>query len=227
MNLSESMKYVLKNKSKNLFLIFKKEDLKKTFKDFRFDLTMIANQKKEYFKNLSFKESVSEIADSLQASVLLMKAIPQRLNEGFVIFSQEMVLEIEKLPDQKQKTVFCMKVLAGLSKFAVSSAYEIGLGDAKLLGFGKSKKMVSSVIVSKIMFKAIQAFIIKLMEEMEKELSDPEEIKNLQNLKNIILDDSANAIDKIFDGVTDPSDPAFMILNNFKQFILTGQKVTV
>jgi hypothetical protein len=227
MNLAESMKYVLKNKSRTIFSFFTKEDLKKTIKDFGHGIVATTQQKKDLYKRFSFKESISDISGSFQGAVLLVRAIPQRVNEGFRIFSNEMTLEMDKLPDQKQKTVFCMKVLAGLSKFAVSSAYEVGLGDAKLLGLGKSRKMVSSVIISKIMFKTIQTFIIRMIQEMEKELTDPEELKNLQNLKKIIMDNSANAIDKIFEGITDSNDRAFVIVNNFKNYILTGQQVTV
>ena len=227
MNLAESMKYVLKNKSKTLFTFFTKEDIKKSFKEFGHDLVVITQQKKELYKNFSIKESMLDVKDSIQGSVLLIRAIPKRVNDGFKIFSNEMTIELEKLPDQKQKTVFCMKVLAGLSRFAVSSAYEVGMGDVKLLGLGKSRKMVSSVIVSKIMFKTIQTFIVRMIQEMEKELTDPEELKNLQNLKEIIMDNSANAIDKIFEGVTDSNDRAFVIVNNFKNYILTGQQVTI
>lgn len=227
MNIAESMKYVLKNKSRTIFSFFTKDDIKKTFSDFGHGLVTITQQKKDLYKNFSFKESLLDVKDSIQGSLLLAQAIPKRVNDGFKIFSNEMMIEMDKLPDQKQKTVFCMKVLAGLSKFAVSSAYEVGLGDVKLLGLGKSRKMVSSVIISKIMFKTIQTFIIRMIQEMEKELSDPEELKNLQNLKDIIMDNSANAVDKIFDGVTDPNDRAFVIVNNFKNYILTGQQVTV
>ncbi len=227
MNLAESMKYVLKNKSRTIFSFFTKEDIKKTFTDFGHGIVTVTKQKKMLYKNFSLKESLLDVRDSIQGSVILAQAFPKRVNDGFKIFSTEMMLEMDKLPDQKQKTVFCMKVLAGLSKFAVSSAYEVGLGDVKLLGFGKSRKMVSSVIISKIMFKTIQIFIIRMIQEMEKELTDPEELKNLQNLKAVIMDDSANAIDKIFDGITDVNDRAFIIVNNFKNYILTGQQVTV
>lgn len=227
MNLAESMKYVLKNKSRTIFSFFTKEDLKKTITDFGHGIVSTTQQKKDLYKRFSFKESISDFSDSFQGTILLVRAIPQRVNDGFRIFSNEMTLELDKLPDQKQKTVFCMKVLAGLSKFAVSSAYEVGLGDAKLLGLGKSRRMVSSVIISKIMFKTIQTFIIRMIQEMEKELTDPEELKNLQNLKKIIMDNSANAIDKIFEGVTDSNDRAYVIVNNFKNYILTGQQVTV
>lgn len=213
MNLAESMKYVLKNKTQNILSSLIKEDLKNLVKN------------STNIKRFSLKDSFTEVKGSLLTTALLIKAIPQRINEGFRIFSLELMQELDKLPDQKQKTMFCMRVLAGLSKFALSSAYDVGFGDAKLLGFGKVKNVYSRVLVSKLLFKSIQAFIIKFIEEIEKEITDPNELKNLQSFRTIVLDDSGNAIDKFFEGVTDPDDRAFMIVDNFKRFILTGEKL--
>ncbi len=211
MNLAESMKYVLKNRTQSIVTSLVKEDLKNLLK------------KSSDIKKFSLKDSFTEVKGSLQATILLARAIPQRINEGFRIFSMELMQEMEKLPDQKQRTMFCMKVLAGLSKFALSSAYDVGFGDAKLLSFGKSKIAYPRVIASKVMFKAIQSFIIKFIEELEKEVTNHDELKNLRSFKEIVLDDEGNAIDKFFEGVTDPDDRAFVIVENFKNYILTGE----
>lgn len=210
MNLAESMKYVLKNKTQTIVTSLVKEDLKSLLK------------KSTNLKKFSLKDSFTEVKGNIQATILLVRAIPQRINEGFRIFTVELMQELDKLPDQKQRTKFCMKVLAGLSKFALSSAYEVGFGDAKLLGFGRAKNVIPKKVVSKVLFKTIQSFIVKFIEEIEKEITDPEEIKNLKSFKDIVLDDSGNAIDKFFDGVTDPDDRAFIIVENFKNYILTG-----
>ncbi len=60
---------------------------------------------------------------------------------------------------------------------------------------------------------------------MEKEISNPEELLQLQSYKDIVMDDSGNAIDKFFDGVTDANDRAFAIVENLKKYILTGEQV--
>ncbi len=73
------------------------------------------------------------------------------------------------------------------------------------------------------MFRTIQAFIVRFIQEVEKEITDPVELKNLQSFRDIVLDDSGNAIDKFFEGVTDPDDRAFGIVENFKNYILTGE----
>ncbi|MBA2404231.1 MAG: hypothetical protein H0V66_05630 [Bdellovibrionales bacterium] len=225
MNLAESMKHVLKTKSQNIFGLLIKEDFKNIIKDFAGEIVTVTQKRKKTFRNFSLKESVLDVKDSVASSILLIKAIPNRVSEGFRIFSQEMMNELDKLPDQKQKTVFCMKVLAGMSKFALSSAYDVGLGEAKLLGLGKPKNIVANVIVSKLLFKTIKSLIIRLIEEMEKEISNPEELLQLQSYKDIVMDDSGNAIDKFFDGVTDANDRAFAIVENLKKYILTGEQV--
>lgn len=210
MNLAESMKHVLKNKTHDIVSSLVKDDLKNYLQS-------------KNLKKFSLKESFTEVKGSIQATIYLVRAIPHRINEGLRIFFVELIQETDKLPDQKQRTMFCMKVLAGLSKAAISSAYDIGLGDAKLLSFGKGKSVVPKKIVAKVMYKTIQSFIVKFIEELEKEMTDPEEIKNLKSFKEIVLDDSGNAIDKFFDGVIDPDDRAFIIVENFKNYILTGE----
>jgi Leucine-rich repeat (LRR) protein len=209
------MKHVLITKTRGIISHVVKEDVKKTATDF------ISNAQK-----INIKDSITDAKESLQGTILLLRAIPMRVNDGFKIFTKEFLSELDKLPDQKQKTVFCMKVLAGLSKFALSSAYDVGLGDAKLLGVVKTKNLVTNIIISKMLFKTLQAFIVRMIDEMEKEITDPTELKNLQGIKTVILDDSGNAIDKFFTGVTDPNERAFKIVENFKIFILTGDQVT-
>lgn len=223
MNISESMKHVLKTKSQRIFSSLVKEDFKEIIKGFAGDIVSF-KPKKNSFKNFSFKDSLQDIKSSVQGTAIVLKEIPRRLNEGFRIFQQELMDELDKLPDQKQKTMFCMRVLAGLSKFALSSAYDVGLGDKKLLGFGgKYKKALTHAMASKLMYKTIQAFIIRFIQEVEKEITDPEELKNLKGFKDTILDDSGNAIDKFFDGVTNPDDRAFIIIENFKNYVRTGE----
>lgn len=222
MNLAESMKHVLKNKSQMIFSALVKEDFKVILKGFAGDMVpgkIFSKPKKKF----TLKQSLTSIKSSVRDTTFLIKEIPHRLNNGFKIFHDDLIAELDKLPEQMQKTKFCMKVLAGLSKFALSSAYDVGLGDKKLLGYGKAKKYLTHAVAGRLMFRTVQAFIIRFIQEVEKEITDPQELKNLQNFRDIVLDDSGNAIDKFFEGVTDPEDRAFAIVENFKHYILTGE----
>ena len=224
MNLADSIKFVLKKRSQKIFSLLIKEDLKNTVKDVPTNIMAFSRMSNRAIRRFSLKESMGEVKSSLYGTALLVKIIPQRVNIGFKQFGQEFMAELEKFPDPKERTVFCMKILAGLSKFALSSAYDLGLGDIKLLGMGRGRVLYSRVIVSKLMFKTLQAIIIRFIDEIEKEIEGAEDIKQLEALKKIILDDSGNAIDKFFEGVTDPDDRAFAIVENFKNYILTGEQ---
>jgi len=114
--------------------------------------------------------------------------------------------------------------LASLSKFALSAAYDIGLGEVKLLGVGKGKIVYSRLIAAKIFYKVFQLFIIRLIDEIEKEVTNINELEKLKNLKDIVLDNSGNAIDKFFDGVIDPNDEAFLVVEKFKKYVFSGER---
>jgi hypothetical protein len=161
---------------------------------------------------------------TLQDTALLLKLLPQRLRAGFLIFISDFLLEMEQMPDKKERLVYSMKVLAALSKLAFSSAYDLGLiGPPKLLGFGKVTRAPARIILSKVLYRSIQEFLIRFIEQLEKEELDATELKNLQTFKKIILDDAGNAIDKFFSGIIDPQDRAFNSVERFKNFIFTGE----
>jgi hypothetical protein len=223
MNLSESVKFVLKNKAQNIFQVMVKEDLKNSIKEIPSNIAAFTKYSNRAIRRFSVKESLSEVKSSIYGTALLVKVIPQRTNEGMKIFFQSFITELEQLTDPKERTVFCMKVMAGLSKFALSTAYDVGLGDIKLLGFGRSRVTYSRAIVAKIIFKTLQSFIIRFIDEVEKEIENPEELNQLEGLKKIVLDDSGNAIDKFFEGVTDPHDRAFKLVDDLRNYILTGE----
>jgi hypothetical protein len=223
MNLSESVKFVLKNKAQNIFQLMVKEDLKKSIKEIPANVAAFTRYSNRAIRRFSVKESLSEVKSSVYGTALLIKVIPQRTNEGMKFFFQDFNRELDQLSDPKERTVFCMKVLAGLSKFALSTAYDVGLGDIKLLGFGRSKVAYSRAIVAKLIFKTLQSFIVRFIDEVEKEIENQDDLNQLETLKKIVLDDSGNAIDKFFDGITDPDDRAFKLVDNLRSYIVTGE----
>ena len=218
MNLAESLKHVLKNKSQKIITLIIKEDLK--------NISFFNNIKKYKSQDFSLKKSFVEIKDSIQGTVLVLRVLPSRLKMGLSFFSQDLLCELDKLPDQKKKTIFSLKVLAGISRFALSSAYDLGVGDSKLVRIGKSKNLITNIIITKVLFKTMKAFILRLTSEMAKEITDADELQMLQNFVNMVQDDSLNAIDKLFVGITESGDQAFTIVERFKKYILTGQRVT-
>ncbi len=223
MSLNQSMKNVFKNKGQHLLTSFMKEDVKNIIKDVVADLVVLA-KKRNSIKEFSLKHSLQDFRSNVQDTAILLRVIPQRINNGLRIFMTEFLHDLESLPDQKERTVYSMKVLAALSKFAFSSAYELSfIGGPKLLGFGKSRGTYSNLIMSRLLYKSIQVFLVRFIEEVEKDVVDQEELKNLQSFKEIVLDDAGNAVDKFFDGMVDPGDKAFALVENFKNYIFTGE----
>ena len=218
MNLADSMKHVLKNKSQKIITLIIKEDLK--------NISFLKNIKKYNSQDFSLKNSIIEIKDSIQGTILVFRVLPTRLKLGLSFFSQDLLFELDKLPDQKKKTIFSLKVLAGISRFALSSAYDLGVGESKLVRIGKSRNLITNIIITKVLFKTMKAFILRLTAEMEKEITDVNELQMLQDFVNMVQDDSLNAIDKLFVGMTESGDQAFTIVERFKKYILTGQRVT-
>jgi hypothetical protein len=223
MSLSQSMKNVFKTKGQHLLSAFMKEDVKKIVKDVVADVVVLT-KKRNSIREFSLKHSLQEFRANVQDTAVLLRVIPQRISNGLRIFMTEFIHEMETLPDQKERTVYSMKVLAALSKFAFFSAYELGFSGApKLLVLGKSRGMYSNLIMSRLLYKSIQAFLVRFIEEVEKDVVDPEELKNLQSFKDIVLDDAGNAVDKFFEGMVDPDDKAFALVENFKNYIFTGE----
>ncbi len=218
------MKKVIRQKSQGIVSAFLKEDIKKIVASTITDLVVAAKKSEISLKKFSLKDSALDLKNQVQDTALLIKILPQRFNDAFQLFAQGFLREFEKIPDNKERTVFCMKVLAALSKNAFSTAYSVGTSDAtRLLSFGKSKKGLSQLVMSRLLYKSTQTFLVRFLEEMEKDITDPEELKNIELFKEVILDDKGNAIDKFFDGVVDPTDPAYALVENFRNYIFTGE----
>ena len=82
MNLSESVKFVLKNKAQNIFQLMVKEDLKKSLKEIPSNVVAFTKYSNRAIRRFSVKESLSEVRSSLYGTALLIKVMPQRTNEG-------------------------------------------------------------------------------------------------------------------------------------------------
>ncbi len=223
MSLSLVMKNVFKKKGQHLLASFMKQDVKNIIKDVVADVVILA-KKRRTIKEFSLKHSMQDFRTNVQDAAILLRVIPQRINNGLRLFMTEFLHDMENLPDQKERTVYSMKVLAALSKFAFSSAYELSyIAGPQLLAFGKTRGTYSNLVMSRLLYKSLQAFLVRFIEEVEKDVVDQQELNNLRSFKEIVLDDAGNAVDKFFDGMVDPDDKAFALVENFKNYIFTGE----
>jgi hypothetical protein len=217
MNLADSVKKVLKTRSHHIFHDFWKDDLKNIVQDIGSDMARLGRSGASTInsiKNSGFKFSIKETIDSSTDALLIFKVLPSRVKEGFRRFKDEFIIELEKLPDQKQKTLFCIKIIGALTSFTIGAFYNIKKGKADFALSGlKRRNAFTRFIVAELVFKISQVFIYRFLSEVERELSAPEDLKNVRYFKKLISTGSPIESDE---------DQSFILIDNLKRFIMTG-----
>ncbi len=229
MNIADSFKHVLRNRSQSLFTEFWNEDVKAVLKDSPAELLRMfksgAGQVKS-FKRKAIKSTFSEVYDSTQDMVTIFKVIPARVKEGFSHFKEDLVHELENQADAKHKTIFCLKVLAALGSFSLAAIYNVkrGTGDFAFNGL-KRKNAFTQFLVHELVFKLSQVFILRFLSEVEQQVSDPEELSHIRFFKGLIADkeklqEEAHRLNKELE----PGDRAVELVEELKNYIFTGKR---
>lgn len=227
MNLAESMKHVLKSQTGVLFTAFWKDDVKLILSDVKTDFKKLKQNSADKFnhvRNQTVFETLTEVKNSAIDSVNIFKVVPQRIKEGFSIFAEDFLKEMEGLPDQKQKTIFSLKVLGALSSSTLSAFYgmrgtQVPIGGLKLRG------AFAHYLVTELVFKISQVFMLRFMAEVEKGLTDEQDQKNLRYFRELLSDKKRlENPDLPQDIAPQPGDKALEIVENLREFILTGKK---
>ena len=229
MNLAESMMYVLKNRRGALLTSFWKSDLKLVFKDVKKDLSEIIKAsagKLSTIKNQSVKETFADVKESTIDSVTVFKVVPNRIREAFHYFHQDLVDEMEAHPDQKQKTLFCLKVIGVLSSFTLKTIYGVKKSrhDLQIHGL-KMKSAFAHVIASELLVRIIHVFTVRMINEIEAQMNDEEEKKKLHYFKSLLSNFNSVEPQQDMHHDLEHTDRAFAIVEAFKTYILTGKRV--
>lgn len=227
MNIAESMKHVLKSKGQNIFNDFWKEDLASVLKEFLKDLSHLTKSSGSWFealKDRGFKSSLEEIKESAVDTFLIFKIIPRRIKSAFILFKEDMLVELDKLSDQKQKTIFCLKVIGALSGFTLNALYGLKKSntDFKFKGL-RLKNAFTQFIVMELVLRITKVFVSRFLAEVEKELTEEDDLKNIKYFKNLMSDNSK--LEEMEKVELEPSDRALQIVENLRNYILTGKKI--
>jgi hypothetical protein len=230
MNLADSLKSVLKNKSHHIFNDMWKEDVAHIIRDIGDDIAHMAKSGAKSFKHLKnhgLKINVKEMLESGADALLILKVLPGRVKDGFHFFREDLADELEQQTDSKHKKIFALKVFGALTSFTVGSIYSVkkSAGDFSIKGL-KRKNAFTQFIIAEIIFKISQLFIHKFLTEAEKLITDEEDLKNVRYFKELISDRSqmeANA-EKMEE--FEASDPAIRIVENLRNYIMTGKRLT-
>ena len=212
MNISESVKYVLKSRGQEIFLEFWNQDLRKLLKEQTSQAESI-----KLASSLKFFKTLSE-------SATFLGVLPSRVRQGFSKFIADFINELEMIEDPKEKTIFVLKVLIGLSSLVLTGLYSVQKARRKIpYSQSKvSKHLFSKLMIQEVALSAIHRLFLKFIHEVEKEINDPDELKKLKFLKQVMNEQQEWDQESSFDSAED-QDSAFRIVESFKNYIRIGK----
>jgi hypothetical protein len=219
MHIADSMKNVLKNKS-HIFTDYWKEDVASILKEVADEVSYLITSGKNsvhHFKNQEIKASVKEILNSAADGLLILKILPGRIFNGFTYFKEDLLEELERQADQKQKAVFSIKVIGALTTFTASTVYNVRKGklDVSFKGM-KQTNAFTRFVVGEIIFKLTRLLLLRFLSEVEKDLTSREDLQSLHYFRNLLAErNQLNDLDQ---------DPAIEIVENLKKYIMTGKR---
>lgn len=229
MNLADSMKKILKSNGQNIFTDFWKDDFKTILLDVGRDIAHMAKSSAGSFRDMKkngIKITAKEMYESASDTLLIFKVLPGRVSQGFVLFKEQLIQELDSQPDQKQKTIFSLKVIGALTSFTLGTIYNIKRGKTDFSFKGlKRRNVITQFIVAEVVFKISQVFIHRFLSELEKEVSDPEDLKNVRYFKGLISDRSKADANHTEGETPKEFDRSIEIVDALKHFIMTGKKI--
>lgn len=228
MNLADSVKKVLRTRSHHIFKDFWRDDLKNIISDIASDVARFGRTGAGAFRSIKktgLKVSLNETIESGADVLLIFKVLPLRVRDGFANFKEEFIGELDKLPDQKQKTIFCLKVLGALTSFGLNGFYSIKKGRTEFSLSGlRRRNAFTRFIVAELIFKISQVFIYRFLNELEGELTLTEDLRKVRYFKKLIsVRPPIDSLNARSDYQEDEGDPSFVLIENLKRFIMTGK----
>lgn len=230
MNLADSLKSVLKNKSHHIFSDVWKEDVARIVRDIGADIAQLAKSGASSFRHIkqhgikfNFKETLESGADAL----LIIKVLPERIKEAFKFFNYDFHDELEKIQEPKLKKIFVLKVFGALTSFTIGSIYSVRKSATEFSMKGlRRRNAFTQFIIAELIFKISQLFIHKFLNEVEKLVTDEEDLKNVRYFKELVSDRSQmQETAEDIEGLED-TDPAILVVQNLKNYIMTGKRLT-
>ncbi len=218
MNLTESMKYVFKNRGTSLLSDFWQEDLRGILREVKDDVIHAFNS-----SDKKLRPTLSEWKDSAFDALTVIRHSPDRVKNGFVNFQDDFLKELENQKDPKEKAMFCLKVMGALTSFAITAAYGVRRArvDMYLPGIKNSRSAFTQFLLTEVILKMSRLFIMRFISEVENQITEPEERKKLSFFKKM-LNDNPSQVDETLEAT--PGDKAFEIVESLKIYVMTGKK---
>lgn len=225
MNLADSLKHVLKHKSQHILSDFWNRDLKIILTSFSNDISQLYKTSSASLKNIrqgGVKFSFKEVSDSLTDAFLIIKVLPGRIKEAFIFFKDDLLQELENQSDAKSKAIFSFKILGALTSFTLGIIYNVKRGQTEFNLKGlKRRNAFTKFIVAELVFKITQHFLQRFLQELEKDLTEPEDLKNVKYFRQLLNDRVEIPEDEDSD---ETGDKSIEMVEEFRNYILTGKR---
>jgi hypothetical protein len=220
MNVADSMKNVLKHKS-HLLTEHLKEDITLIMKEVSDDMSRMLEASKTSVKHLKkqkIKITFQEVKDAASDGLVILKILPHRISEGFHYFKEDLISELDSFPDQKEKTLFSIKVIGALTSFTLGTVYNVKKGNLNFSINGLKKvNTFTQFVFAEIVFKITRLLLLRFLNEVEKGVSESEDVSNITYFKELLSNKSD-------EDHAESGDPAIEIVENLKKYIMTGKR---
>lgn len=225
MNLADSVKYIFKNKSSHFVKELWKEDLKTIATDVTNDVTYFmrkAPSSLKSFKNKKPRINAREFFESSADMLLILKVFPGRIKRGFGFFKDDFLDELEKFPDQKQKTIFVLKVFGAISSFSLGAFYNLKIGktDFALVGL-RRRNAFTRFLVAELIFKISRRMMQRFLNELEILVTEKDDLNHVRYFKELLAD-RTKALEVIKEAPLEQGDRAIEIVESLKTYIMKG-----
>lgn len=219
MNLGEAVTHILRTRGQNLLRDFWKEDLSSVVGGVIADSVSLYRESRTGLLNFSLRKLPGTIGASARDLAFVVRHTPGRIKRGLGEFQKDFLGELEKKPDRTEKALFCLRVLGILASTSVSAAYQLNKG--KALGTVKlrPRSVMAQFIVAELLARTLRLFVVRLLNEVEKEVTSASDLENVRYLRKILSEDGATPTE-LSDLAAD--DPAFRITEKLKKIILNG-----
>ena len=218
MNLGEAITFVLRNRSQNLLQDFLREDLAGVVGGVIADGSKLFREGREGVKNIKLKNLPGDILSSAHEVGQLIRILPGRIHKGLTSFQNDMLTELDKLSDSKEKAIFCLKVFGVLTTSSFSTFYNLkNSGRSMSLGKIKIRSAFAQFLLGELVLRSIRLFAVRFLREVELKITAEDDLDHVRYFHRILTGEATG-----IPAALSPDDPAFRVTEKLKKIILNG-----
>ncbi len=222
MRSSLSIKHVLKS-TKKVFIAHLNDHLSDILREGFDDLMRLHSSGKltqQYLRGTSVRAHLSHAVSAASGSLVVISIFPNRMSLALSFLKNDLFFELDKIQDQKQKKILCLKVIGALTTASIGTFYQFqkGPGDIFLI---RSKLMntFNRFVFGQILFRLTCNTVLRFLIHLESQRTESDGIDHVMYFRKLLEDPAKSELDN-----GSNLDPAIQIITNFKKFIMTGKR---